>query len=678
MAQTKVYSIKIDGVDQAVNNINDLENGVRTLDEKLKGAQIGSDEFNRLSKEVSKAKSQLKDFELQVEGLDKEQRATALVDTFNGLAGGVGAVSSAFIAFGAESGAIEEAEKKLLGVIGVVSGLKEASNGVLQAQKLLAASNITLGKSFTAAFKAGTNGTKALKVGLVSTGIGALIVAVGLLITYWEDLVNVIGLGASEGEKNLEIAEAQTAEAEKALALTNSSTELLKQQGMTDEEILDLKIAQTKEVIKSLQAQLIAQETIKKEQIASAQRNKEILQGILQFLTAPIAVLLKAIDSVGKALGKDFGLVDKTYSAIAGLAFDPEKVAEDADETIATTEAKLLELQNSVAGFENKKAGDAKRRRDERKKANQAEADEEAKALEQQQADELKAIEDAEKAKRDLKLAQQKDTLDKLKVGYENQLEDLRIAQEKELANETLTEEARKAIRDKFDTERLLALETYNDAVVEENIATAQEIADAKAEADAKQLEIDEKKKADDDQIYSDRVALANDSFNAIIALADAFGGESEEQQKKAFNIAKKAQIAQATINGILAVQNAFATASASPLTAIFPAYPFIQAGLAGAFALANIKKISSQQFQSANAGGVDSGGGGGGAQPSVPGGTSSGSLGAPRPTQDQNNSGTNRQKPESQQPAIRTYVLAGDVSSAQNAEQKINQRRTL
>ena len=259
MAQEKVYSIRIDGVDTAVNSINDLEQGVKTLDEKLKGTKIGSAEFKALQKELAKAKSGLKDFELQVEGLDKEQRATALVDSFNGLTGAVGAVSSAFIAFGAETGAIEEAEKKLLGVIGVVSGLRDVSTGIVATQKLLNSGNIALGASFKKAFSAGQRGATALKGALISTGIGALVVAVGLLIQYWDEFIGLLGLGASEGQKNLSIAEAQTAEAEKQLNATNASTELLKEQGLSDKEILDLKIKQTQEVITALEAQLIAQ-----------------------------------------------------------------------------------------------------------------------------------------------------------------------------------------------------------------------------------------------------------------------------------------------------------------------------------------------------------------------------------------------------------------------------------
>ena len=69
--------------------------------------------------------------------------------------------------------------------------------------------------------------------------------------------------------------------------------------------------------------------------------------------------------------------------------------------------------------------------------------------------------------------------------------------------------------------------------------------------------------------------------------------------------IAKAAAIAQATIAGVEGVQNAFKTANASPVTALFPAYPYIQAGLAAAFSAKNIKAIASTK--------VPGGGGGGG-----------------------------------------------------------------
>ena len=40
MAQEKVYSIKINGVDTAVKSIGDLEEGISQLEAELKGAKI--------------------------------------------------------------------------------------------------------------------------------------------------------------------------------------------------------------------------------------------------------------------------------------------------------------------------------------------------------------------------------------------------------------------------------------------------------------------------------------------------------------------------------------------------------------------------------------------------------------------------------------------------------------
>jgi len=659
MAQEKVYSIRIDGVDTAVNSINDLEQGVKTLDEKLKGTKIGSAEFKALQKELAKAKSGLKDFELQVEGLDKEQRATALVDSFNGLTGAVGAVSSAFIAFGADSGAIEEAEKKLLGVIGVVSGLRDASNGIIAAQKLLAASNITLGASFKKAFSGGVKGAQALKGALISTGIGALVVAVGLLIQYWDEFVDLLGLGASEGQKNLDIAKQQTTEAQSQLDATNASTELLKQQGLSDREILELKIKQTNEVITALEAQLTAQQQIRDEQIATAQRNQSILQGILRFLTAPLELLLRTIDAIGSAFGEDFGLAEgllEANEALAGTIFSGDTT--ELDEGIEDTKKQLLTLKNARAGYQNQITAEDEKGAEDRKKV-----------AEDAAAKEKQAILDAEKAKRDLLLAQQKETLGALKQTYDNKLADIAEAQAKELEQENLTEAAKMAIREKYDNERLLALEEYNDGVIAENarLAAEQEELD-NATKDAKQ--------ATDASAKEDLIKTATATYDTIIALTEAFGGKTEEQQKRAFNIAKKAQLAQAIISGIAGVQNAYKSAQDSPLTPLFPAYPYIQAALAGAFALANIKKIQATQFGGGGGGeGVKPSGGasrGNGSSVGSLGGVNQGSLGNPNMGNIMSGGG------QQQQPAVKAYVLAGDVVDGVNANNKINQRRTL
>lgn len=99
--------------------------------------------------------------------------------------------------------------------------------------------------------------------------------------------------------------------------------------------------------------------------------------------------------------------------------------------------------------------------------------------------------------------------------------------------------------------------------------------------------------------------AIIGDSFQTLNSIAQLAG--------EGTTIAKGVAVAQATMSGIEGVQNAYTTAQKSPITAFFPAYPIVQAGLAGVFSGLQIKKILSVD-KSGKVGGGSVGGGGGSA----------------------------------------------------------------
>jgi len=76
----------------------------------------------------------------------------------------------------------------------------------------------------------------------------------------------------------------------------------------------------------------------------------------------------------------------------------------------------------------------------------------------------------------------------------------------------------------------------------------------------------------------------AKNTFNQIAQLA----GEDSK-------VGKAFAIASATISGVEGVQNAYSTAQKSPITTVFPAYPIVSAGLAAAVAVKNIATIKRQ-----------------------------------------------------------------------------------
>ena len=95
-------------------------------------------------------------------------------------------------------------------------------------------------------------------------------------------------------------------------------------------------------------------------------------------------------------------------------------------------------------------------------------------------------------------------------------------------------------------------------------------------------------------KVADEKIALEEAVKNAKLNIAGQTLGLIGEIAGEGTKVAKAAAVAQATISGVQGVQNAFTTASASPITSVFPAYPFVQAGLAGAFSALQIGKIMS------------------------------------------------------------------------------------
>lgn len=217
-------------------------------------------------------------------------------------------------------------------------------------------------------FASATKSVSLFSKALIASGIGAIVVAVGLLIANFDKLKKLVSGVSEEQTKLLKDQTDSVAAEEEKLAAIEGSENILKQQGKSEKEILQLKAQQTQEIITQLEAQLETQKQIRKAQIETAERNKTILSGILQLVAAPLTALLTTIDGIGEAFGKDFGLREGLFDGIAGLVFDPEQVAEEGDKTIEETEKKLNKLKNRLAGFQNSVTAIEKTEDDKRKK----------------------------------------------------------------------------------------------------------------------------------------------------------------------------------------------------------------------------------------------------------------------------------------------------------------------
>ena len=541
-----------------------------------------------------------------------------------------------------------------------------------------------LGTGLVSAFKAGTKGASSLQKAIISTGIGALVVAVGLLVAYWDDIVGFIS-GASSEQKQLLADTEKTAQAQQAaldaISLQENSLRLA---GKSEKEIRDLKIQQTNETITALEAQLQAQEAIKKSQVDSAKRNKEILQAIIRAITLPLSTLLATVDLVGKALGKDFGLEEKFSGGIAKLVFDPKEVASAADETIKETKNQLAKLKSARDGYllteKNENAAAAKQRIEAAKKV----------------AEEIRKIEEETQAFRaEAFIAAGNDEKAREDRRYGVRINQLKLQQKQEVAAAKDNAELIKAINEKYNQLNLQEernhtanLEKVEQDRLDKLTAIAQRIDDIDASLiqdaqarDLRQLEIKyqreqaaakgnydllealnneyiaNKLKIENDyekQASELRRATVNAELDVVKGAFDAIGQIAGEQSV----LGKASAVASAVINTYQAATNALANTPAPP------PFPQIAAGVAIASGLASVRKILQTPVPDGN-GGLSSGGGG-----SLP---SASTIQQPQ-FNIVGQSGTNQLAQsiggQFSQP-IRAYVVGGDVTTSQQLERQ-------
>lgn len=501
-----------------------------------------SPEALKAEKALAGARDRMEDFNDRVKAVNPDKFAR-LQTVVQGVASGFAAAQGAMALFGNESKDFEKTMIKLQGAMALAQGLEGL--GKIQQQ-------------FGAIFKDVVSGAKkafaAIKAGIGSTGIGLILVALGAIVAYWDDIKEAVS-GVSEEQKKL-LADAQKAEKleRDKLDTLNAQDNILKLQGLTEEQILELKIKQTNAVITQLEAQLTAQETMKQAQIDAAQRNKDILQGVIRFLTMPLTMLLTTIDKVGKALGQDFGLEEAFSGGIANLVFDPKAVEEEANTAIAETKKQLNLLKNTVAGYTLSITDIHKKAADDRKKA-QDDAD--------------------------------KEELEQLKKHQE------RLRNAIDLADGI----RRKKIYDRAEFEKKLGGEQV----------VLQELQYKKEYSDREKFGLFIKTQ------HSELIESTLGYFNTISELADAFATNDEASQKRAFQVNKAMRYASTVLSTIEGTQNAFTTAADSPITKVFPGYPFVQATAAALFGVAQLAKIRKTQFQSTSApsgGGQMNGGG--------------------------------------------------------------------
>ena len=508
--------------------------------------------------------------------------------------------------------------------------------------------------SFTSALSAATKGMKLLRAAAISTGIGALVVAVGSLIAAFKN--------SEEGQNRFAKVMTQIG------VVVGNTKDILENFGKAIISVFTGNFKAAREALKEATdgVKNFREETQKEIKLAGELADKRAKADILQreLITKRAEADRKRNEALEKAANRE------DYTAEQRIKFLREAAAIDqeiTDQELAAAKLRLeameTEMQFSESTKEDLEAEQKLRaevinlesRRLKRARTltqqisqfrREAQAEEEK---EQREKDKQKEQADKEEVRKEKELADLKKQIRDALAVTEDQQRELELIKVGE-HYDALIEKAKQNNLDTIELERQK----------ESAIAATQQEFNGKDEAARKKKAGEDKKAKDaevklDEDVQRAKLQAAGQAFGAIAQLA----GEGSK-------VGKAAAIAQATISSIEGTQNAFTTAAKSPITTLFPAYPFIQAGVAAAAGLANIKAIKSTKVGTTTAPTTPTATGGRGAvsTPSIP--PAFNIVGA---------SGTNQLAEaiggQAQQP-VKAFVVSNDVTTAQELDRNI------
>jgi len=518
-------------IDVDVSSVGNLKQQLRAANADLvaMNEKFGSTSKQAIeaAKKVAGLKDAIGDAKSLADAFNPDAKFKALGQTLGAVAGGFSAVQGAMGLLGGESKDLEKTLLKVQSALAISQGLEQIGD---------------LGQAFKNLKAVAVNAFNGIKAAIGSTGIGLVVVALGAIVAYWDEIkAAVSGVSSEQKKLNEESAKNLKTQQDKLKAIGDQDN-ILKLQGKSEKDILDLKIKQTDQTIKAAEVSLKNNIDTLKAQVEAEKRNKEILEGLLKFVSLPITAILKGIDLIGSAVGKNFGLEEKFFGGLASFIFDPEETQKKGDETIKEQEKALIELKNQRAGFQLQINDINKKGNDESKKLEE----EYTKFIKDEKEKQLLASMSASERELFLLRKKYKEQYDLAKGNKDaiNKLNELQFSEGLNIINKATSEET------KITTEaNAKKLGDFSAMVPKMATLTTTITRNEQTESNTrKQIAIDE---------AESRILLAQSVGETLGALSDVVGKETAA--------GKALAIAQATINTFLGITEVWKAKSVLP-----------------------------------------------------------------------------------------------------------------
>ena len=224
----------------SATSVKSVKQELRSLQQEMANLEIGSEAFTKAAQKAGQLKDRIDDAAAGVKAFNPEAKFAAFAGVLGGVANGFAAAQGAMALFGSENKDIEQAILKTQGAMALATGIS-GLGGMADAVGLLA-SKIKV--QLVAAFSS-------MKSAMMATGIGALVVALGVAISAIMDYNQAIEDEVNAQEKlNDELK--KTKDLMEGVATASEKTRNAKKGGLDDlkreKELLEAKGATEKEI----------------------------------------------------------------------------------------------------------------------------------------------------------------------------------------------------------------------------------------------------------------------------------------------------------------------------------------------------------------------------------------------------------------------------------------------
>jgi hypothetical protein len=251
---------------QIIINVDDkslveLNQEIKQLETSMQGLKTGTKEWIQANQKLGTLKGQFgqatqeaKKLQGAVQELGSAERIRAVAKLGAGMVGAFSAASGAAKLLGGNAKQWDEMTAKAATLMSIMGGLNQISE-LFSKQSLMGLKSI--GQGFGTLVRTVRTASTGMKIALISTGIGALVVAVGLLIANFDKLKNLVS-GKSREEKkaaesNLKIAEQQVKQQQVNLSYADKLLEQEKEKQKLSKKTFDVVNAERTQANEQLQ-----------------------------------------------------------------------------------------------------------------------------------------------------------------------------------------------------------------------------------------------------------------------------------------------------------------------------------------------------------------------------------------------------------------------------------------